>query len=673
MTREINKDDWRQKFGVKRQLKPSLPEDDLAILQNSLNTIICNFAKENVSFQSAEARSVAQHIRQNIQANYATLNTKISCTLSLYADLIEQGWTLADLGTLTFEPPGNQPRVGETIDAVKDRIRSGLIAGQTRQLSEPSVKSFLKKMYHTPKHGLVNQSIDAVIDDAAEINRILQIAAKKPDHTRGEYLKKHFAPEIQICTTNERCEHTGLKLLDIWRFFRHTWLTEYRPIPGRQLPILIRNGARKNKPIMGLAMLASPVMRMGVRDKWIGWENNVVVDKLFDGKIDHEQFIASMYKRLEMSIGDIRYDDLISVTDLKDPTSATLDLLTRQATIANEMRAQYLRDVANDETGELFSPKDPNVDKMSDEDWLRASEEPLYVEKRASTLATLLEARMILNDFALADNSKNLGKLITSKLGYKAFDTVMNEFRKDGMANDVMDLSICGAVPPYGSLLTGKLTALLMLSREVNDAYKARYGNQIRIIASQMSGKAITKATNLKVITTTSLFGNGTSQYNRLKLRAADHHGITNDLNFEKLGDVSAGFGTLQISSETQQLLRKVSIETHGARRINSRFGEGTSARLRQAREGLTALGLEPNNVLHHATPRIVLGCKATKDIHLNLLGLTETKEIKRPSVQAISRAWIKRWLARRVLSEEVRNRVSNETKENLKAKLLLE
>jgi hypothetical protein len=90
-----------------------------------------------------------------------------------------------------------------------------------------------------------------------------------------------------------------------------------------------------------------------------------------------------------------------------------------------------------------------------------------------------------------------------------------------GLASQVVDVSICGAIHPYNELLGGKLVALVLHSKEVRDLYEGQYGERISLIASQMAGRPIRRSARLKVLTTTSLYGVGSSQYNRLKLRAA--------------------------------------------------------------------------------------------------------------------------------------------------------
>ena len=66
-----------------------------------------------------------------------------------------------------------------------------------------------------------------------------------------------MAPYLQFVTATARCEYTGLRLLDVWRYVRHTWANPYESIPGRSLQILVRDAAAENHPVMGIAALSS--------------------------------------------------------------------------------------------------------------------------------------------------------------------------------------------------------------------------------------------------------------------------------------------------------------------------------------------------------------------------------------------------------------------------------
>jgi hypothetical protein len=282
----------------------------------------------------------------------------------------------------------------------------------------------------------------------------------------------------------------------------------------------------------------------------------------------------------------------------------------------------------------------------SDTDWVRASEDLLFVRKRAELLAQLLFAKQMFRAADLAsDPSSALDQLLSAKSGQRAIDIVLAEFRKAGLSSRVADVSICGAIAPYNELLGGKLVALLLASKEVRDHYSKLYSVQVSVIASQMAGRANTKPADLFVLTTTSLYGVGSSQYNRLSLRAVEHEGLTHELRWDSIGrSKTGGFGTLHLGQDTAHALRLMAQNLHTSRRVNNRFGEGTSPRLRQIREGLDALGIASDSILHHATPRLFYACELGANSRNALMGLTSI-ETKASSASAISAAWRRRWL----------------------------
>ena len=285
---------------------------------------------------------------------------------------------------------------------------------------------------------------------------------------------------------------------------------------------------------------------------------------------------------------------------------------------------------------------------------MTASDDLLFVRKRAESLAKLLFAKRVFREAGLGRSpAKALPALFTDRDGKRAIDIALAEFRKAGLSSEVADVSICGAVHPYNELLGGKLVALMLTTRELREAYERRYGGQISVIASQMAGRPVTTPANLKPLTTTSLYGVGSSQYNRLVLRASDFPEIEHDLRWRTIGkSLTGGFGTIHLGNETAQALRTMAFARHDARRVNNRFGEGTSPRLRQIREGLDALGLKSDSILHHATPRIFYGCELFPDSRPSLLGM-ELGDQDAPKASAVSAAWRERWMSARIQRPE--------------------
>ena len=170
------------------------------------------------------------------------------------------------------------------------------------------------------------------------------------------------------------------------------------------------------------------------------------------------------------------------------------------------------------------------------------------------------------------------------------------------------------------------------------------------------------------------LAGQASSQYNRLKLRAAEHPGLPYDLNWKLFDDddddLTSGYGTVHLGGDTVAALKELSAATYGARRVNNRFGEGSSPRLRQIREGLEALGVESSHILHHATPRLFCATELEPKAREQLLGLADPAIPEPPSLRAIASAWRRRWLSRRIENEDVLDRVGKLGPESVRAAL---
>jgi len=590
---------------------------------------------------------------------------KLRAICLLVADLCEQGWRVEVSGAgITFEPPGIVRNGEESVEEVKARVRRALQMARARQLQEASVQTFLARMERRTRRTQGYWSVLDLIDDGADLARRFRALNTLPEAHRNAALAALVDPMIEVCEAGAKCSETRLALVDIWRYFRHTWAHEYRAVPGRQMMILVRNRARPRKPIIGIAMLASPVMRLSARDMWIGWLRETAAARLRDGELDPAAFATAMLDRLDASIAAIRWDDLASACEIAQPTeTVTLRLEQRAAGAAVARDAQLRAHFEAHGGGEHVPPLRGEVKAAAAEtDWRAASEDLLFLRTRAESMAQLLFAKQTFRASGLRRSPvKALGQLLAGRTGQRAIDIAMTELRKAGLSSEIADVSVCGAVHPYNEILGGKLVALLLTSREVRDAYARRYGGQISVIASQMAGRAVSKPANLKILTTTSLYGVGSSQYNRLILRASEHAELPHDIRWGAIGkSLTGGFGTLHLSAETAHALRGMALVRHDARRVNNRFGEGTSPRLRQIREGLDALGLKSDAILHHATPRIFYGCELAPGARQSLMGLTFENSESVVDADDISSAWRKRWLTGRVHRPETLEALSS-------------
>ena len=577
------------------------------------------------------------------------------------ADLLEQGWGVLPVGrSIELRPPGSRLE-GETRDSARERLRHGLRAHRARQLAEPGVVAFLRRM-HRPVLRLGRRtSIRDVIDDGRALAPMLKRCQLLSSEAATEQLGKIIQPILQVCEGDSRCDHTGLRLVDIWRYFRHTWSNEYRPIPGRSMQILIRNAARPNHPIIGIAMLASPVVRLRSRDVWMGWIPDAFMARIGDyGDWNATEALRALQARVDASLGEIRTDDLdLNETDIAEPSLKTVMRLEARAAGAAKGRQRDLREdyeeMKEAEGGAIRSQRDPTKSGTTvGLDWRALSEDLLYVHKRADTLAKLLAAKRVFKSLDWSLPATGLRQALEAHQdGRRAIATALAEVRKAGLSSRVADLSVCGAVAPYNSLIAGKLVALLMASAEARELYRARYVEKVSIISSQMAGRPISRPAELKVLTTTSLYGFASVQYNALRLRCAEHPEIPFDIDWQELRR-TMGWGTYHLSSDTTQVLRLVSERMHGSRRVNNRFGEGASPRLRQTRDGLAALGIDPAQILHHATPRIFYGCELHRGALDELIGLSSPCAQPAISASSITAAWVRRWLVGRIRKQDV-------------------
>jgi hypothetical protein len=590
------------------------------------------------------------------------------------ADLIDQGWRVIPIGrSIQLEPPGRLLQ-GESVEAAKERLRRALRIGRQRQLTEPSTANFIRKLQRSTSRNGRRASISDVIDDGRSLVPILRRCQLMSAEGAAHTLEQAIRPIVQVCDADAKCEYTGLRLLDIWRYVRHTWSLEYRSIPGRQMPLLVRNAARPNCPVIGIALLASPIVRTRPRDNWIGWTPEAFVDRLHShSEWEPKGALIALKERLDLSLSEVRSDDFrLSKGDLESPRFQTILRMEARAAGAAHARQKAMRDayVERGADGKNRSRRNRLAVASAETDWRFWSEDPLFVHKRADVLWRLLAAKQV---FQSLDWKKEgfdlLAQLMAHSEGGRALATALQEVRKAGLSSQVADLSVCGALAPYNVLLGGKLVALLMASLEVRRLYQERYGQQISIISSQMAGRAVVRSAELKILTTTSLYGNASSQYNRLRLRSREHPELSQDVEWCELKR-TLGWGTYHLGPDTIQALRQVSERAHGASRIQNIFGEGASPRLRQTREGLEALGIDSGQVLHHATPRLLYGCELYPGAINELIGLQPTSHRIANSVEAIASAWRRRWLVKRILQPEILDRLSRLGPETVAAEM---
>lgn len=192
----------------------------------------------------------------------------------------------------------------------------------------------------------------------------------------------------------------------------------------------------------------------------------------------------------------------------------------------------------------------------------------------------------------------------------------------------LMDAFVLGAVPPYSSLLCGKLVAMLTLSNEVQEAFRNRYSDHISLIRKEKR-KPI-----LALITTTSALGRS-SIYNRIRINGFQY--------WTSIG-FTQGSGEFHFSNGVYAQMRAYVEANCKPTAKHNDWGTGFRNRREVIRKCLSSLGLSPGLIYHGIRREIFaapLGSKA-RDF---LCGKSDDPELYNWSVDHLSSLFKDRWL----------------------------
>jgi hypothetical protein len=568
--------------------------------------------------------------------------------ISVLCDLRLQGWGFR---LVSSQVEGIPPSaiVGSS-HLEKQRVREAHLFERDAQLQIPSIREFIRRMerQHLGPNGWV--SIFSLMRDGEELASTLrQVSTSQNGQGAATPDAPTIDPYVQIAQPDERCPFTGLKLTDIWRYFRHTWVTPYYSIPGRQMWILVRDRAVANHPIIGIAALGSAVVQLTPRDAWIGWTSSSFLSKLNEKpSAEWAKWVRSSLDDLidGVYVKDFLREGILTLKELKSPTDATIARLMRVSERAREWHRRY--------------PKS-RQHKNGNLNWKECAMTYLFRAKRARAMAGLLKAKARLSQAGFDRPSRNaLIKALSTGVGRSAVEVILNHVKAKHVGIDMLDITVCGAVPPYNSVLGGKLVAMLLASPEVASAYKKKYRRAESIIASSMAGKPIVRKPNLTLLCTTSLYGVSSSQYNRIRIPvdqiSSSSHG---SLSYELLGR-SLGFGSYHLSAVTLAEIEVLLAQSERGRRVNSIFGEGVNPRLRKLRDGLTLAGLPSEVLLVHGNSRLIYGMPLARNFRDLLVGRAKRPDYLLPrmkpkeATQAIAKFWRTRWLLKRIQRPDV-------------------
>jgi uncharacterized protein DUF4338 len=194
---------------------------------------------------------------------------------------------------------------------------------------------------------------------------------------------------------------------------------------------------------------------------------------------------------------------------------------------------------------------------------------------------------------------------------------------------NIMDAYVLGAVPPYNSLLGGKLVACLIRSRDIYDDFTRAYGQTRGIISKKK------KHARLLAVTTSSSMGRS-SVYNRLKLGGQEY--------FEPIG-YTGGWGHFHIPDALFAELRDYLRDIGHNYADRHRFGQGPNWRMRTTRAALEILGFE-DDMLRHGIEREVFLCQlASNALRMLRTGRGRPNLSSLLSAEEVAHLAVERWM----------------------------
>lgn len=578
-------------------------------------------------------------------------------------DLIRVGWRARwNDGNLEITPPNDHSINNNDLKSVKSNIRSIMQDPRAQKLLDS--RDFIDRM---ELDNMSRMAIDSLIangkDLASDLKRLKLI---DDEEVRASTARQVISPYIQLVQEGAVCEYTGHKLSDIWRYFRYTWATPYEPTPGRTMQYLIRDAARPNHPIMGITSLENVPIIINDRDNHIGWTYESFKERVNLSDNSNEKLMAfkQLLTYIENSIEDINVSGLCTREECEEPTDGVVQRLIRTAGNTENERDAALKawEDKTDEDGEILEKSAlGNISKFA--------EEALFKRKRAEQLAKLLNAKIgITNLLNHEEFESELDKFLESDYGKSLIKVAFIAQKNKHIGTSMMELNVCGAIPPYNEILGGKLAALVMLSKEVVDDYRKKYGNRPSDIASRLKGEPVIRKADLVYIGTTSLYKVGSSQYNRLKLPKGILKANGKEVKLKRIGETK-GYGTMHISRLTLQTLEDNLLKKDRGS-INRIFGEGASPKLRTIRAGLEKIFDTRQRefidlIPKHAMARLIYGAWLVENGTEYLTGKDEKpnyyfdeKMNGKEATEKIVEYWRQRWLLSRLNHVEALNRI---------------
>lgn len=195
--------------------------------------------------------------------------------------------------------------------------------------------------------------------------------------------------------------------------------------------------------------------------------------------------------------------------------------------------------------------------------------------------------------------------------------------------NKSMQAQRLGALPPYNSLIGGKMVALAMTSNEIIEFYRKKYTG----IKTRLQNRIIEP--DLLFITTSSAFGRS-SIYNRLKYCEQN---VAISLGYTK------GFGSFHIPQELYKEIQEFLISNNID--VSTTFGKGPSRKIKLLDTAFRLLNI-PNYSFHNLRREFFLFPLASN--LENVISNNDKPQYYNRSLNGLVSFWKNRWCIPRYL-----------------------
>lgn len=407
---------------------------------------------------------------------------------------------------------------------------------------------------------------------------------------------------------------TNDRVLDergMWRAVRATWsMGAESSAPGREVAYIAVDERNPSVPL-GILQFRNVVPEIVARDRWLG------IVAAFDpntGPAGYLRFLRD---------GDAR-DRVRASGDVLSQLFSHIDVHDLKVQPGEDRAVARLTEVAAAERRLYKEARLAGDDRAAGH---------LAKSKRAETASEVLRG---VNAFRVAAEAPEpIAALAADTALLKDLNAGLKKIWHYHMGFVALEMSVCGAAPPFGPMRLGKLLAAVAGSREVADAWGT--DRPLGSIAATTYLPTVRDAIpnpGPLFVTTSGVYPGHSAQYNRIRV---------GDRPWRKIGD-SLGFGSFQVSVATSQLAGAYTASVDGYRHVTRTFGEGASAKFREVGRALARLNIP--DLLRHEISRPLYALPLVDDPQGALLGWSSPTRRVEPTLDEIAAAWWTRWVA---------------------------